>query len=157
MSSTRSSLHHCHFARPLQAGARACAPPLAGALEGSAVFRALQTVSFQLCPTPGVSQARRPPCGPLTWHSKPSRPWWFSAPSPEATRPRCPCRRGPHSAGLPWRQRRRSVTHLHGLPLPRLGAQELTPSSTERRACREPKRSRLRTAPPRAAQSTQQL
>lgn len=155
MSSTRSSSHHCHFAHPLQAGAPPRAPPRAGALESSAVLRARQTVSFQLRPTPGVSQAQRPPCGPLTWHSKPSRPWWFSAPNPEATRPRCPCHRGPRSAGLPWRQRRRSVTHLRGRPLPRLGAQELTPSSTARRARREPKRSRLRTAPPRVAQSTQ--
>lgn len=48
------------------------------------------------------SQERR--SRPLTWRSTPSRPWWFSPPSPEAAHPHCPCRPGPHSAELPcWR------------------------------------------------------
>lgn len=118
--------------------ARARALPRAGGIQGSAVSRARQAVQFQVRPTPGVCQAWRPQHSPLTWHSKPSRPWWFSAPSPGAVHPRCPCHPGPHIAELPWRQMRLSVTHSPDGQLQCLQAQELTPASTKHRARRNP-------------------
>lgn len=72
------------------------------------------------------------PGRPLTWRSKPSRPWWSSAPSRGAARPRCRCRPGPRSAGLPWLRGKRSLARRP----PGLRAQELTPASTARRAPR---------------------
>lgn len=133
-----SSLQHCHFACPRKLERRPTPLPAQVAFEDSTVSRARQAVRFQMRSIPGVSQARRPPCSPLTWHSKPSRPWWFSAPSPGAVRPRCPCRPGPHSVELPWRQRKRSAARCrvsasrNSLPLqpsaPRVGTQTLAPA-----------------------------
>lgn len=104
---------------------------------------------------PAASQTRRPPGGPLTWHSKPSRPWWFSAPSPGAARPRCPCRPGLRSAGLPWLQRRRPVTRS----LARCRVSATRTHSRFNRAPRaaSPERPRLRTVPPGAPPPTRQV
>lgn len=105
-----------------------------------------------------LGQVSPRPGGPLTWHSKPSRPWWFSPPSPGAARPRCPCRPGRRSVALPWQRKETRDEALTRLPPPLAGllSQELTPASTERRA-RRADRSRLRTAPPEATSPAPQL
>lgn len=83
----------------------------------------------------------RAPDAPLTWHSKPSRPWWSSAPSPGAVRPRCRCRPGQRSAGLPWLRGKRSLARQPPVSAPR-NSLRLQPRAAL------PARSRLRTAPP---------
>lgn len=78
------------------------------------------------------------PGRPLTWHSKPSRPWWSSAPSRGAARPRCRCRPGPRSAGLPWLRGKRSVARPPAAGSPRPGTHSgfnRAPRAPHARAC----------------------